>query len=508
MAGLGLSVACVEPGVVTDHGSGSSTPEQPAPPEVPSDPGDRPDPPENPEAPADPPPSDPGDGPARQAFVHLFEWRWTDIARECELVLGPAGVEAVQISPPNEHGRFNGSPWWQRYQPVSYRLDSRSGTRDELVDMVERCAAVGVGIYADAVINHMTGGGPGPGWAGSPFTHYDYPGLYSNRDFHQCGTPYGDIGNYGNRWEVQNCELVNLADLRTEDDYVRSQIGGFLADLVSIGVAGFRLDASKHMPAQDIEAVLSLVPGEPFVFQEVIDLGGEPISAMEYTGNGQVTDFRYGMELSRVFRDGELGWLESFGGLWDLLPSDVGVVFIDNHDNQRGHGAGGDVLTHRDGALYDLANVFMLAWPHGHPKVMSSYRFTDFDAGPPATASGETRPSLDPDGSCAEGWECEHRRPAILGMMAFRNHTHGEPVVAWWSDGANRIAFGRGDKGFVVINRTDEPISVDVPTELAPGVYCNAVASGCDEIEVGADGRLRADVAGMSSVALHVGRVL
>lgn len=54
------------------------------------------------------------------------------------------------------------------------------------------------------------------------------------------------------------------------------------------------------------------------------------------------------------------------------------MVFIDNHDNQRGHGAGGsNVLTYKNGDLYNLANVFMLAWPYGYPKVMSSYAFSD-----------------------------------------------------------------------------------------------------------------------------------
>lgn len=35
-------------------------------------------------------------------------------------------------------------PWWQRYQPVSYKLYSRSGTPEEFADMVRRCNAVGV----------------------------------------------------------------------------------------------------------------------------------------------------------------------------------------------------------------------------------------------------------------------------------------------------------------------------------------------------------------------------
>lgn len=37
------------------------------------------------------------------SIVHLFEWSWQDVAIECEDWLGPAGFEAVQISPPSEH---------------------------------------------------------------------------------------------------------------------------------------------------------------------------------------------------------------------------------------------------------------------------------------------------------------------------------------------------------------------------------------------------------------------
>ena len=42
---------------------------------------------------------------------------------------------------------FLGPEWWVRYQPVSYLLESRSGTREEFVDMVQRCRAQGVNIY-------------------------------------------------------------------------------------------------------------------------------------------------------------------------------------------------------------------------------------------------------------------------------------------------------------------------------------------------------------------------
>ena len=85
-----------------------------------------------------------GHAAAGDVFVHLFEWRWPDIARECELFLGPKGYKGVQISPPSEHAVITSGgafyPWWQRYQTVSYKLDqSRSGTAAELRDMVTRC---------------------------------------------------------------------------------------------------------------------------------------------------------------------------------------------------------------------------------------------------------------------------------------------------------------------------------------------------------------------------------
>ena len=34
----------------------------------------------------------------RDVFVHLFEWRWADVARECEEYLADAGFCAVQVS--------------------------------------------------------------------------------------------------------------------------------------------------------------------------------------------------------------------------------------------------------------------------------------------------------------------------------------------------------------------------------------------------------------------------
>ena len=98
----------------------------------------------------------------------------------------------------------------------------------------------------------------------------------------------------------------------------------------------------------------------------------------------------------------------------------------------------------------------MLAQPYGYPKVMSSYAIRDGDHGPPRDEAGT--PTTPPPGSdgCGEGWVCEHRWPAFRGMVTFRNATDGEAVVDWWDNENDQISFGRGERGFVVINREEQ----------------------------------------------------
>jgi len=124
-----------------------------------------------------------------------------------------------------------GIPVVASYQPVSYKLESRMGTREQFKDMVARCHAAGVAIYADVVINHMAGGS-GTGSAGSTFGgaghQYSFPGIYVPQQFHWNVTGarncQASVSNYQDRHSVQECELVNLPDLATELPEVRTRI--------------------------------------------------------------------------------------------------------------------------------------------------------------------------------------------------------------------------------------------------------------------------------------------
>uniref|UniRef100_A0A8C6QDW0 Alpha-amylase n=1 Tax=Nannospalax galili TaxID=1026970 RepID=A0A8C6QDW0_NANGA len=377
----------------------------------------------------------------RTSIVHLFEWRWVDIAKECERYLGPKGFGGVQVSPPNENAVINNPsrPWWERYQPISYKICTRSGNENEFRDMVTRCNNVGVRIYVDAVINHMCGSGNPAGTSSTCGSYYnpnnrDFPAVpYSGWDFND-GKCNGEINNYNDANQVRNCRLSGLLDLALDKDYVRTTIANYMNNLIDIGVAGFRLDAAKHMWPGDIKAVLDKLHNlntkwfsqgsRPFIFQEVIDLGGEAIKSSEYFGNGRVTEFKFGAKLGTVIRkwNGEK-MHNSLGLKWWKMNRDVND------------------------------------W-----------------IGPPNNNGAIKEVTINADTTCGNGWVCEHRWRQIRNMVAFRNVVNGQPFSNWWDNGSNQVAFGRGNKGFIVFNNDDWSLSAKLQTGLPAGTYCDVIS--------------------------------
>jgi alpha-amylase len=263
------------------------------------------------------------------AFVQLFEWSWSDVAQECEQWLGPKGFTAVQISPPNDH--ISGAAWWTRYQPVTYELTSRSGDEKAFTDMVQRCKKVGVGIYADAVINHIAAGS-GTSIAGKSYGNRATP-IYSQQDMHH-GSDSGSncqVSNYDDKNNVQYCDLVGLPDLCTSCDYVQKTVSDYINHMADIGIEGFRIDAAKHQDAGELGQLLSRVNKNLYLFQEVISGSNEAVSPSMYTSLGQVTEFNYARQLAPNFNeDGKLQYLNTFGESWGLMKKSDAVVFVDN----------------------------------------------------------------------------------------------------------------------------------------------------------------------------------
>mgnify|MGYP002655326128 CR=1 FL=1 len=213
-------------------------------------------------------------------MVHLFEWRWQDIANECETFLAPNGYAGVQVSPPTENSVIASRPWWERYQPVSYQIDTRSGNQAAFVDMTRRCNAVGIRIYVDILLNHMSAT-TGVGTAGSTANAQtrNFPAVpYTTDDFH----PPCDI-NWNDATSIRRCQLVGLPDLDQSREHVRAKLAEKMNNLIAFGVAGFRVDAMKHMEPSDLANIFGRLTNlnvnfgfpansRPFIVGEVIVL--------------------------------------------------------------------------------------------------------------------------------------------------------------------------------------------------------------------------------------------
>lgn len=434
----------------------------------------------------------PSQGPGHGVIANLWSWNWNSIASECETVLGPAGYAAVWVAPPAESLAHPDGNWWDIYQPYSYELSGRFGDRAAFAAMTDACNDAGVEVYTDAVINH-TAEVAGVGYNGTELTDKYDSAMYTRADYNvdACDHP---ISNWDDVWEVQHCELLSLPDLKTSSESVRATITGYLNTQLELGVSGFRVDAAKHMPADEIATIVDqLQPtydgDEPFVFHEVFP--GSVPSPDEYFGSGKVLDFSYADQVKAAFQS-DIAQLEGFGSD-GLLPAENSVSFVTNHDTERD----GRHLSYRDGETTVLANIFQLAWKRTAPTIYAGFEFSDTDASPPADGDGFVT-----DTDCSAGWACLNRDPRIVGMVGWHNQVGDAEVTGFQSPQANLIGFGRGSAGFVAINNNEKEVAANFRTDVPDGTYCNVVDDCQTEVSV-SGGTASLTLPAKSAIAFH-----
>ena len=229
----------------------------------------------------------------RGSIVELFGWPYEDINQECEF-LGNAGYLGVKIFSPNEQILTDelkeGSslnPWWYGTQVVSFKFNSRYGNKKNLKAMINKCRSFNVRVYAETVINHLTGGGndmyddhvsescdhwgPKTGSGGSPCwtisfrsgnnpitnerPEIEYPAIpYFPSDFH-CSFDFSDTDFDG----MTNGWPFGMADINTEKEYVQQRIADYYTELLSIGISGISIPNALYIKKESHAAILSIL---------------------------------------------------------------------------------------------------------------------------------------------------------------------------------------------------------------------------------------------------------
>ncbi|KFY94406.1 hypothetical protein V498_03883 [Pseudogymnoascus sp. VKM F-4517 (FW-2822)] len=371
-------------------------------------------------------------------IVELFGWPYNDVAKECAF-LGKAGYMGVKIWPPSESvwgsnyyetdKQFR--PWYLVYQPVSYRLHSRSGTRTELRAMIQACRTAGVRVYADAVVNHMVGQGTDVqnhrntdcslysghnATDGSPFytsgnTYLINPHTGTRPTNEFPAVPYGptdfhcerSISSWTDMNQVTKGYLVGLLDLNTEKPYTQDRIATYIVDLLSIGFSGIRVDAAKHIGPQSMAAIFAIVkkklggnmPSDWITWLEVI-LGGEAAPlACDGSASSWYTNFDNILS-SNGFTASEISQIKIWSsdypkempicGSWVIPPSRFAIQ-NDDHDQQNPGSSSRDMQSFGSVLIKDKdvakhrgfeVNLFSRTDNDWHIKlILSSYMFTD-----------------------------------------------------------------------------------------------------------------------------------
>lgn len=447
---------------------------------------------------------------APNSILILFGWRWLDIMYEAPF-LASHGYDAIKVSPPQEFVVRRGNPWWAIYQPVTYQLSQYYGTEEDFIKMVDFCHSYNLKVYADLILNHMAEFVDSEtqhiGTNGNTFTKYHYGPLNNENDCYDYADFYHftpqdnkqisneDYCKLERVWHLEHYDLLHLPKLDQDNPHVVSVLRKYVKYLLSLGVDGFRIDAAKHLKTSIVAKIFSRLKTKsglkPFLYQEYYTgapMGIDVHSLMEkYFKNGYVTAFKYGEFLSEAI-SGKTNNLEklveySFGSSWIHYPDNRAVVVIDNHDTER---MMPNMLNYKNSQnnAYVLAYVFMLSWPFGIPKIMSSFRFVNHDDSIPATSVWQNGRTTCFDKNSP--WVAQHRWNAIANMVLFRRKTKDALGISHvWADG-NQVAFARTFQkpkeyvtsfGFVIINSTNKQLKRRFETGLPSGKYYDLIAS-------------------------------
>jgi len=288
------------------------------------------------------------------AIFHAFNERYADVERYvCSL--GRQGYSHIQIAPAQKSNP--GGDWWARYQPVDYSVIEGMGSAQDLARLIGTAHGCNVKVIADVVLNHM---------ANMPqFADLHFP-QFGPEDFHRaCDINYSD----GNTRSEVDCWLGGLPDLDQSRKKVRDIHEAHLANLLGLGIDGFRFDAAKHMPPEIVKSYIDFIDrwsrGNAWNYLEVIEDGDT--AADRYQWVAAVTDFLIYRSMKNAF---------SFGG--DLrtlrVPEAVNdsrsVVFGQNHDTIRSLNANA-INPYDDPTDSYLATAYLLARDGGTPLVLA-----------------------------------------------------------------------------------------------------------------------------------------
>ncbi|KAJ5632125.1 alpha-amylase [Penicillium lividum] len=248
------------------------------------------------------------------------------------------GFDAIMISPivENVAGRVSYGEAYHGYWPLDlYSLNSRFGSKQDLLDLSKAVHDRGMYLMMDTVINNM-----------AYITNGSYPGTtidysvftpFNNADYFHSYCP---ITNWSNYTDAQLCQTGDnttaLPDLFTEHADVQSLLVNWTLDTMSeYSIDGLRIDAAKSVTPSFLTKYSNEIGA--FMTGEVMDQSASIICDYQTNYMGSLPNYPIYYSILNAFTVGNVSDLVNEVQLMkDLCPDVTALVsFSENHDVKR-----------------------------------------------------------------------------------------------------------------------------------------------------------------------------
>ncbi len=244
------------------------------------------------------------------------------------------GVNAIWIPPMQ---KCQNGPYSMGYDPYDYfdlgeydqkgSVETRFGSKTELINMINKAHAYGLQVFADIVINHNSGGdseyNPFTGtYTWTKFTPKSGKFYRSYYDFHPNDFHHNDEGTFG-----------GYPDLCHDKSYVQDWLWRSPNSVAqyykyTIGIDGWRFDYVKGYAPWVVKEWVATVGG--FAVGEYWDSNVDALNTWANAANASAFDFACYYAMNDAFDGNDLTQLNR-DMLWKRNPMRA-VTFVTNHD--------------------------------------------------------------------------------------------------------------------------------------------------------------------------------
>ena len=165
-----------------------------------------------------------------------------------------------------------------------------------------------------------------------------------NHDHNNWYHHYGEVTDWEDEWQVQNCELAGLATFNENNPEYRDYIKSAIKQWLDRGVDALRVDTVKHMPIwfwQEFNADIHNYRPDVFILGEWIFSHPKDDRSVEFANHSGMSMLDFGLcsAIRAALGEGAEAGFQLVQEIFDLDNRYSGatelVTFIDNHDMPR-----------------------------------------------------------------------------------------------------------------------------------------------------------------------------